>query len=222
VILYMVHDVRDPRYQLHVRPGKGVRQAVFDWVVPPYPADAGPPPTIVEVFADALAGIGRVAFIEAPRVKLHDDAWQSVGGEHWMPLPRRFLRPRFALAATRDAARIRTMFDGIPDWTQQFQLGLVLRDDALPVLSGKHVERLVTARDVPLEALELPDAIGMLILPGVDGALIEVAARDDRMFDDLRAGVTAGCRRRGIEFDVRPEIGWPPATEPRLRRRRAR
>jgi hypothetical protein len=213
VILYMVHDVRDPRYQLHVRPGKGMRQAVFDWVVHPSPADAGPPPAIVEVFAEALAGIGRVAFIEAPPAKLHEDAWQSVGGEHWMPLPRRFLRPRLALVATRGAARIRTMFDGVPDWTQQFQLGLVLRD-ALPVLSGKQVERLVTARDVPLAALELPDAIGMLVLPGIDGALIEVAARDNHMFDDLRASVTAGCRRRGIEFDVRPEIGWR-ATEPR-------
>jgi hypothetical protein len=201
VILYMVHDVRDPRLALHVRPGHSVRHAVFDWDVVPPPVDAGPPSAIAAVFAEALAETGRVAFVDTPIVKLPEHAWHAVGGDAWLPLARRFREPRAALVATRDPARIRTMFSSIAIWSQQNQAGFVLRDGALPMLSRPQVERVITARDVAFDQLALPDEVRALVMPAVDGAYIEVAARDDRMFDHLRDEVAAACRARGIAFE---------------------
>jgi len=205
MIVYLVHDVRDTRLELHVRPGKGVRHAVFDWIVQPLPVDAGPPPLVAEVFAEALAAIGRVAFVDESPVKLPYGAWRTVDHDDWLPLARGLLEPRFALVATRDPARIRTMFDSAASWSQRAQAGFVL-GEALPILPRTLVDRVIAARDAPLASLGLPGEVRMLVLPAVDGALIEVAARDDGGFDDLRAGIAAACRTRAIGFEVRPAL----------------
>jgi hypothetical protein len=213
MILYLVHDVRDARLELHVRPGEGVRHAVFDWIVQPGPIDAGPPPLVAEVFAEALAAIGLVAFLDEPAVELPSGAWRAVGRDHWLALAPTWRRPRFALVATRDPERIRTMFDGAASWSQRAQAGFVL-GDALAVLPRALVDRVIGARDAPLASLGLPSEVRMLVLPAVDGALIEIAARDDGGFDDLRAGIEAACRTRAIGFEVRPALFTGHSAQP--------
>ena len=102
--------------------------------------------------------------------------------------------------ATRAPERARTLFTGSVSWSQQHQVGFVLREGRLPTLTRRHVVDVLAARNSTLSALGLPDEVLALVLPAVDGDFVEVVARDHAIERAMHLAISEECERHGVPF----------------------
>ena len=106
--------------------------------------------------------------------------------------------------ATRAPERARKLFTGSVSWSQQHQVGFVLREGRLPTLTRRHVVDVLAARNSTLSALGLPDEVLALVLPAVDGDFVEVVARDHAIEQAMHLAISDECERHGVPFGTRP------------------
>lgn len=123
---------------------------LLGWDAWPRSIDAGPPPILEDLFAAALIRCGVFAFLHARQRFIRQRGWLMVGDDYWLRLPRtledrlRRRPPRWLTASSR-ADRARSLFDGVTSWSQQAQIGLLLRSGPPPAVTRKHDESFDTA-----------------------------------------------------------------------------
>jgi hypothetical protein len=130
-----------------------------------------------------------------------------VDDDHWMRLSptlydRVLRRPLSSIMATRSAERARSLFSE-GGWSQQQQIGFLLREGQLPMLTRQLVVTVLDARNVGINELGLPEEIVAVIMPAVDGDYLHTVAREQSTQDAICAAVAAECESRGIPFGAR-------------------
>jgi hypothetical protein len=134
-----------------------------------------------------------------------EPGWVVDGDRAWLRIPpsagdrlgRRL--PPWILATDRaDVAG--QMFGGRVSWSQQHQVGFLLRPGPLPMLGRQLVLDLMAARDASIAALALPADVIALALPGVDGDLLEIVARAESTRAAIHAAIVRECGGRGVAF----------------------
>jgi hypothetical protein len=209
--VYVSDDVHKPELQLHVMPGHGACCLLFGWDVFAAHVDSGPPDVLGEMFAAALTQCGTVAFLDIPDRRLSGAGWLVEMRDSWLAIQSTLLdrlRRRHPpwIRATNDPEHARRIFNGNVSWSMQAQVAVVLKQkkqDKLPLLERRLVQDLVSARDVEIGSLRLPEEVAALALPGVDGDYLEVVTRERSTRDLVRTAVERECGKRAIPFSAR-------------------
>lgn len=208
VTVYAIDATSNRALQRHVVPGEDAHCDLYGWHVEPPAIDAGPEAPVEEALAAALVRCGTLAFLADPDRRPGSSAWTMAIEGSWLQIqPTLFDRVRRRLPpwilATRHAEPARQLFSGAVSWGQQHQVGLLLRDGALPILGRQLVVDLLGARDAPICELGLPDEVIALVFPAVDGDYLEIVAREASTRDAIRGAIADECGQRGLSFDVR-------------------
>lgn len=217
ITVYALDTPARASLQCHVRPGKGAFCALYGWDAAPPPIDAGPPARVEEVFAAAVVRCGTLAFLALPDRIPPRTGWDTGRDGSWLRIPpsladrvRRRRPPSIFATTSPDHARL--MFSGPVSWSQQHQVGFLLRAGRLPVLDRRLIAHVMAARDASITSFGLPDDVIALALPAVDGDYLEIVARDDSTLTTIRSAIAGECERRGVTVESRSGAGGDTGT----------
>lgn len=207
ITLSIAADPVDSRWQLPaVSEG---RAWLLAWRVDPWPVDAGLPPPLALVLAEALCACGAVAYLSPVMPDLaQQQGWVRVAGDppHWHhtvrpPLLGRLVggQPAMALTATTDAKTAAAAFDiaGF-DWSQQGQIVMVLSGDEPPPVDLSALGATLAGAPWSARSLSGTPTLRGVLLPGVDGAIAQVAAFDPDLWPTLEPALRGAAHAKGI------------------------
>lgn len=193
--------------------------SLLEWHVPVRSADAGMPPEVARIFAEALCAVGPVAGCTQDLPAGVGAAWTPVPGGHAYRFTRPWWRgPRhdLGLRASRDPAVVARMFDDETfPWSHEYQTVFLCAPDTLPALDRATVEAcLVVPMTVTPARLSELGVLGLLNA-GVDGDVAGMYVFDPAVRASLTGALAETTRRAGARWEeIDGRMHWsarPPA-----------
>src|SRR4051812_33169359 len=178
----------DPRdWQIAARSPEAAPTLLVTWQVEPEPVDAGVPPLIQTVLAEALCGIG--------------PCWFAGDPDRGTPVAtlslRRGLSRRQAMIfrAERSAELLPAFESGAHDWSMAAQWIVVTsshfrRDDVLPL-----IETLLVDWKLPAE---WPEEVPLIVQAGADGDAAGCHCRTPQIADNLNGALRRSAAAHGV------------------------
>lgn len=203
-VLKLVRDPGDLGWPPRGAGTAGAIVGVIGWTLAETVVDAGVPPAVAGVLAEALCRCGQVSFLDpAGPATLAPPALKRLAG-----------KPRFPVMTTADPQAAARLFDvdAFP-WDQGGQVALLTAPGTAPALDYADLFELWSEPSPALDRLARKMRAAGFLFPGPDGDFAEIVVFEEALWDRLKQALAeacdgAGCLWQEVSEEAFLSSGW--------------